>query len=519
MSIAAGIWIGLAMSSKNNTTYIVSDSGYNYPSSRITEILRLIEARYLEDEDINALEEEAISSVLKKLDPHSTFISIKDIESVNENLIGNFEGIGVEFFVLDDTVFIVNVIEGGPSDRAGLQDGDKLIYVDDSLIAGQKINNTDVIAKLKGPSESTVRVGVKRAQIDSLLSFDIIRGNIPVVSIDAAYMIDEQTGLIKVNRFSSTTYREFMMALEQLVEQHKLNHLIIDLRGNPGGYLDQATKILSQLFDNKELLVYTEGKKHNRKDYKSAGSMTFPVQKVVVLIDEKSASASEIMAGAIQDNDRGLVIGRRSFGKGLVQEQYDLSDGSALRLTIAKYYTPSGRFIQKPFDDKGSYGYEVNERFTTGELFSIDSVHLDSSIEYQTKSGRVVYGGGGIMPDIFVPVEAIYKSRFFVGAYRFIPSFIYHYIDQKGVTLRKKYETIQAFEAYELPSDMIDQFFDYIHEKGVLLTRVELDTCKNYLLNRLRAEVARLILDDNAFYDLLYRNDPMIQRATKEINR
>ncbi|NRA49611.1 MAG: S41 family peptidase, partial [Phaeodactylibacter sp.] len=352
---------------------------------KIEEILRYVEAKYVDDVDKEALTEEVIDDLLSKLDPHSNYISAEELMAVNEQLKGNFDGIGVEFMLLEDTIVVVTPLVGGPSESAGILSGDRIVQIADSTIAGVGMNSDDIIRMLRGEKGTDVEIGILRGNETELRRFTVTRDEIPMNSVDVAYMLDETTGYIKVNRFSATTYEEFMKALEGLVENQDMEDLVLDLRHNPGGYLQQATNMLSQLFRDKDkLLVYTEGDAVSRSEYSSTGRNFFDVEDVVVLIDEGSASASEIVAGAIQDHDRGVIVGRRSFGKGLVQEQYKLRDGAALRLTVARYYTPSGRSIQKPYDDPEAYDLEMYDRYETGELEAAKNMVVEDSTEYYT---------------------------------------------------------------------------------------------------------------------------------------
>jgi carboxyl-terminal processing protease len=523
LALAGGTWLGFEMASnKNNSYVVVSDQGkYPAKSGKVEEILRFIDARYLEEEPSDKLEDVAIEAVLKELDPHSSYISLDNIERVNESLDGNFEGIGIEFYVLEDTIYVVGVIENGPSDQAGLLKGDKIIMIDDSLVAGKSIRNPNVIDKLKGAAGSPVKVKVKRAGLTDLKEVTITRGEIPMYSVLTACMLNKNTGLIKINRFSGTTYEEFMRALEELVENKGMQHLILDLRHNPGGYLEAATKILDQLFTARKLLVYTEGRSYRRKEYNSTGKAMFDVNKVVILIDESSASASEIVAGAIQDNDRGLVIGRRSFGKGLVQEQYKLTDGSALRLTVARYFTPSGRYIQKPYDgSEGLYGDDLRKRYESGELYSKDSIHITDSTVYRTVNGRIVHGGGGIVPDIFIPLDTSRINAYFQSMNLLGRDYIYKFLDDKRLSLVKQYPSFENFEAnFSISDQFLEQLVVYAESKELSRDNNLLSKYKENLKIELKATIADQLYGEVAYYKTLFSVDDMVQRAISEINR
>lgn len=523
LALAGGIWIGFKMASTQKSPHVIGANQGQDPSNsgKVEEVLRFIDARYLEQESSDKLENAAIEAVLKELDPHSSYISLDNIEQVNESLNGNFEGIGIEFYILEDTIYVVGVIDEGPSDQAGLLKGDKIIMIDDSLVAGKNIYNKNVINKLKGEAGSPVTIKVKRAGFAGLKEMQITRGEIPMYSVLTACMLNKSTGLIKINRFSGTTYDEFMKALDDLVENQGMQHLILDLRHNPGGYLQAATKILDQLFTSRKLLVYTEGRNFHRKEYNSTGKAIFEVNKVVVLIDESSASASEIVAGAIQDNDRGLVIGRRSFGKGLVQEQYKLTDGSALRLTVARYFTPSGRYIQKPYDgSEGRYGDDLRKRYESGELYSKDSIQISDSTVYRTVNGRIVHGGGGIIPDIFIPLDTSRINAYFQAINLLGRDYIYKFLDHKRFALAKKYPTYEDFEANFSVSDLfLEQLVLYAESKDLKQDNGLFKKYKADLKMEIKANIADQLYGEVAYYKTRFSIDAMVQRAIKEINR
>ena len=524
LAMATGIWLGFSIYSVTRQSYLTlelegdAQAGARV-NSKVEAVLRFIDAKYLENVPKQKLEEAAVRALLQQLDPHSSYIPADDLQGVNESLAGGFDGIGVEFFILKDTVHIVGVIPEGPSDQAGLKTGDKLIMVEDSTIAGVGITNKGIIQKLKGERGSQVKVKVLRPG-KGLLDFSIERGEIPMPSVDLAYMLDKQTGYIRISRFSNKTYKEFMDALQDLIEKEGMKDLVIDLRQNPGGYLDAATNILTQLFDSKKLLVYTEGRNYRRKEYHSTGKNFFPVGKIAVLIDENSASASEIMAGALQDNDRGIIVGRRSFGKGLVQEQYTLSDGSGLRLTVAKYYTPSGRLIQKPYApaDREGYNNDIHERIESGELYNQDSVKFADTVKYYTTGGRVVYGGGGIMPDIFVPLDTVLRNAYFVRATEHIPSFIYGYLDGRRQYF-ERYKTWADFESYQPDAAMLEAFVAHAQERGLARDETALRRCREELSNYLKAYIGKQLFRDLGYHRSLHQRDKTLKRALEELQR
>lgn len=519
LALAGGTFLGFVMSSRNANQRVVITGGGNV--GKFGEIMRFVDARYLEEEDLNKLEDAAINAALNDLDPHSRYISLSEIQDVKESLSGNFEGIGVEFYILEDTIYIVNVIKDGPSEKAGVKDGDKIITINDTLVAGKDVYNREVMNKLKGTAGSKVTIGIKRRGESNLTQIEITRGKIARPSINVAYMLDAKTGLIKINRFSGTTYDEFMGAMKKMTDGDQLENLILDLRRNPGGYLDASVRILDQLFSSKKLLVYTEGRSYKRKEHKSTGKNLFTLNKIMILIDEGSASASEIVAGAIQDNDRGLVIGRRSFGKGLVQEQYALSDGSALRLTVAKYFTPSGRCIQKPYTkDKSSYNQDLQNRFDSGELYSQDSIQVNDSVEYRTMSGRIVYGGGGITPDVFVPIDTLFLNPYYLAISSYIPNFVYHYIDVNREKLLMKYSDFKSFDAnFIVGEKLMEQFIIHTEKKEIEREPLLVAKFKKRLQYVLKAYLVRQLYEEEDHYKILHREDKMVQRALLEIKR
>lgn len=523
LALAGGTWLGFILAHNEQDAYVVvSEDGQQYRSKtgKVEEILRFIDARYLEDEDRNALETTAIKSVLAGLDPHSSYISLDDIQGVNESLSGNFNGIGIEFYIIEDTIYVVGVIEDGPSDKAGLQRGDKILAINDSLVAGTAMFNNDVIDRLKGPAGSQVRVTIKSPGQTMSREVTITRGQIPIRSVTAAYLFNDNTGLIKITRFSGTTYEEFYTAVERLTEAG-MKHLILDLRRNPGGYLQAATDLLNQLFTSKQLLVYTEGRSYRRKDSRSMGKPNFDIGKVVILIDEGSASASEIVAGAIQDNDRGLIIGRRSFGKGLVQEQYRLSDGSALRLTVARYFTPSGRYIQKPYEgEEDVYSNDLRQRFESGELYSRDSIKLVDSTQYYTLNGRVVYGGGGIIPDIFIPLDTNRTNRYFQQMSVYTREYIYKYLDNKRAALLQQYPDYNAFaKNFRVSKTLLQGIVQYAQTKDLNNDETQLYNYRPTLNREVRAYIADQLYGDLSYYKIIFEDDRMINRAVEEIQR
>lgn len=441
----------------------------NTSSNKLNALLRIINDQYVDTVNMAELVEEAMPQILSELDPHSSYIPAKDLEAVNADLKGSFSGIGIQFTIQNDTIHVNSVIQGGPSEKVGLMAGDRIVEVDDSAFVGKIVTNSEAMKRLKGEKGSKVKLGVYRPGEKDLLHFTVIRGNIPVKSIDAAYMINEKVGYIKVNKFGETTYPELLIALAKL-NQKNCEGLIVDLRGNTGGYMAAAIQMVNEFLPNNRLIVYTQGRKSPREDYNSNGTGSNQKMPLVVLVDEGSASASEIFAGAIQDNDRGTIVGRRSFGKGLVQQPIEFSDGSAIRLTIARYYTPSGRCIQKPYEKGKESEYELDllTRYEHGEFFSADSIKQDETEVYHTRLGRPVYGGGGIMPDIFVPQDTTGMTSYFrMAANRgLIIRYTFDYTDQNRSTLQK-YDTPEKMEAYLKGQNLLNKFAAWAEKKGL----------------------------------------------------
>ena len=508
LAVIGGVFIGQRFSPKAAFHAVTpSAEGNALGAGRVEEVIRYIEARYVEDVKDEKLVETAINGVLGSLDPHSTYIPAKRLKEVNESLQGGFSGIGIEYLILDDTLTVLRTLEDGPSAQAGLLAGDRIVAVGDSTITGTKINAKGVGNLLRGISDSEVEVQVWRPSDQQTKKYTITRGAIPNPSVDAGFMINNQTGYIKVNRFSAKTHREFMQQLENMVENEHMQDIIIDLRQNPGGYLEEATKMLNQFFKTEgTMLVYTEGK-GGKNEYKTSGHPFYDIRNVVVLVDEGSASASEIFAGAIQDDDRGVIVGRRTFGKGLVQEQYPLSDGSALRLTIAKYYTPSGRCIQKPYEDAAHYNNEFAKRIASGELESGGKVAILDSTEYHTSGGDVVYAGGGIIPDIYVPFDT---SVVFLDTYMEVIPWVRLYTFRYAEAHKKASEDVASFK---VDNHILDSFYAYAKEKGAKINPEELPLIKQEIAKNLKAYIIRYLLlepSNEQFYKAFLEDDKVL---------
>lgn len=485
--------------------------------SKISTLLNLIEENYVDTIDEKKLEEEAIPGILAQLDPHSVYIPASEIQGVNDDLEGSFSGIGVQFNIQKDTVMIVAVVNGGPSERLGILPGDRIVTVNDSSFVGKKITNEKVLKKFRGKINTKVKVGVKRNGTKEILNFTITRKDIPVNSIDAAYPIDNGIGYIKVSKFGANTYKEFLASINRLKKQ-QCSKMIIDLRGNPGGYMEAATSMINEFLPKNSLIVYTKGRAFQRENELANGKGSCLNTKVVVLIDEWSASASEIFAGAIQDNDRGTIIGRRSFGKGLVQNQIAFSDSSAVRLTIARYFTPSGRCIQKPYKKGNDEEYEndIMKRFLHGEFDKKDSIKITDTLKYKTKAGRTVYGGGGIMPDIFVGRDTTGYTAYYnkLINYSYIYQYAFDYTDKNRKTLQQ-YKTWQQLTAYLNKQNIIDGLATYADAKGLRKNPYSIKKSMALIQNLLDAYICRNVLGDDGFYPVLNQTDVTIKKAAE----
>ncbi len=520
---AAILGAGLFLGSRMNMPYTGERSIFSIGSSqfnKFSDVLSYIQQEYVDTVDRDMLVDASIEKMLQALDPHSAYIPAEDLRSANEPLEGNFEGIGIEFHIQSDTIMVVSALSGGPSEAVGIRAGDRIVMVEDTLVAGVGITNTDVMQKLRGQGGTKVHVKIHRRGVNKLLSFTITRGKIPIYSLDAAFMINDSTGYFKISRFAATTYDEFMQVAVPF-KRKGMRQLIIDVRGNPGGYLDAATKLADEFLENKRTVVYTEGKARPRTSYEATGAGEFEKSNVVILIDEGSASASEILAGALQDWDRATIIGRRSFGKGLVQEQTILPDGSAIRLTIARYYTPTGRSIQKPYENGyDDYNNELMQRFDHNELFSVDSIRFPDSLKYETPGGKIVYGGGGIMPDIFVPIDTTGRNNMFlvdVINNGIISQFAYDYVDANRAKL-KTYESFESFRNnFEITDAIFESFVRAAASKNIKRNVKEITEAAPYLKNQVKAFIARQLFKNEGFYPVLLQVDKTYQRAVEEI--
>ena len=480
---------------------------------KIGDIINYVYDSYVDSVSREYLTEETIQSMLKSLDPHSAYIPASEFAEMNDPLIGSFEGIGIEFNMISDTVVVINPIAGGPSEKAGIMPGDRIVMVEDEVIAGVDMSTNDVVRKLKGRKGTEVNVKVFRRGVPELIPFKLIRDKIPSYSLDVAYMVDDEIGYIRLNKFSATTHQEFLLALERL-KRDGMGKLILDLRGNGGGFLDAAIHLSDEFLEQQQLIVYTDGRRRPRTYAHARRNGGFETQPLVILIDEWSASASEIVAGAVQDNDRGLVIGRRSFGKGLVQEQVQLGDGSAMRLTVARYYTPTGRSIQKPYENgEEEYFQEFYQRFLDGELEHPDSIRFDDTLKFETPAGRIVYGGGGIMPDIFIPIETGENISFFnqVANRGLIYRFAFDYADRNRDRLMT-YDTAREFvQGFSISQRIYNEFLDFVREQG--LNPAAQPESEQIIRNQLKAYIGRNLYGSEAFFPVLHQRDNAFARA------
>ncbi len=518
--IVIGIYLGafLAPSDVNDKAFIFPQNKRFNTATKLNEILNFIEDTYVDSVNKKELTERSITSMLATLDPHSYYIPAKDFDGMNEPLEGNFEGIGVEFRIKDDTILIISPIVNGPSDKLGIKAGDRIVKVDTTIVAGVGITNDKVIKLLKGPRGTKVAIDIVRQGTKKRKHFIITRDRIPIFSIDAPYMITNNIGYLRITRFSKTTYSEFLEATQNLKEKG-MEKLIIDLRGNGGGVLGAATKIADEILIKNKMIVYTDGRTRNKDEYFSTDNGTLETCDIAILINENSASASEILAGAIQDNDRGNIIGRRSFGKGLVQEQVMWPDGSALRLTVARYYTPTGRCIQKPYGaNMEQYHAEAYNRYENGELLSADSIQFPDSLKFYTPEGKIVYGGGGIMPDIFVPLDTVGGTPYLYELrYRgIIQNFALNYVDKQRTTLNTQYKNAITFKnRFKVNNDLFNSIIKFADENDVERDLEEIITSKELISRGLKAAISRNLFNDFGYYVIINDDDKTVQKAIK----
>ena len=495
---------------------------FNDDIYKFGKALHYIDNYYIDSVNRSELVEDALVSMLKELDPHTTYLTKEEVKEMNEPLQGNFEGIGIQFNIHNDTIYVISPISGGPSEKVGIRAGDRIVKIEGENVAGTGITNQGVRDRLLGKKGTKVDVTVKRAGVNKLLHFTITRDEIPIHSRDAAYMADDHIGYIKLNRFAMTTNKEFTEAAKDM-KSKGANSLILDLRGNSGGYLNQAIELADEFLEKGRLIVYTEGRKVERENNYATEEGVFKDGNIVILIDEGSASASEIVAGAIQDWDRGIIIGRRSFGKGLVQRPVELPDGSMIRLTIARYHTPTGRAIQKPYDNnRKEYNKDLLKRYNEGEMVSADSIDFPDSLKYLTKTTeRPVYGGGGIMPDIFIPVDTTGYSDYYSDLIRggILNSFILDYIDQNREELNKSYPDFEKYQSeFTISEQILNNLYKYAKEEGLESTEEEIKTSEEEIKMLLKALIARDLWDMNEYFQVVNKQDKEINRAIEVLN-
>ena len=496
---------------------ISTGQGVPENSQKFGRLLRLVESYYVDSTNINDLTEKAIVSVLEQLDPHSVYISKDEVEKMNEPLQGNFEGIGITFNILKDTLLVLSTVPGGPSEKVGLQAGDRIVTIDGRNVAGIGLKNDDVMKMLRGEKGSRVDLQVQRRSSRQLLDFTIVRDKIPIYSLDASYMIDNETGYIKLNRFSATTVEEFQTAIADL-KKNNLKNLILDLRNNGGGFLKAAIDLADEFLPGNSMVVYTEGINNPKRDYRATGTGSFEEGKLIILMNEGSASASEIVAGAVQDWDRGIIIGRRSFGKGLVQQPFYLTDGSMVRLTTAHYYTPAGRGIQKPYENGLSdYRNDYQRRLEHGELFTADSISLPDSLKFRTLvNGRTVYGGGGIMPDIFISLDTSYLYRYYNRIQRnsIVNNFVMDYVDKNREKLTRQYPVFDQFEKkFQITDDIVESIVATAEKEGIERDQESINFTRDLMKKEIKALIARDIYTRDHFFKIYNQDDKALIKA------
>ncbi len=517
--LVIGVFLGLnlnfkgAIKTPDNKFFSISFDKHD----KINHVLNYVYESYVDTVDKTKLEESTIRSIIDNLDPHSSYITAEDFRDLNDPLMGKFEGIGIEFNMINDTVMVINPIPGGPSEKIGLMAGDRIVKVEGEDIAGVNISSTEVVHMLKGEKGTEVSISVYRRGVDELIDFTITRDEIPSYSLDIAYMVDDKTGYIKLSRFSATTHNEFRKALDRL-KMADMSQLVLDLRGNQGGFMDAAINIADELLEPRNLIVYTDGRNRPKSYAHARRNGAFETQPLIVLIDEWSASASEIIAGAVQDNDRGLIVGRRSFGKGLVQEQVQLGDGSALRLTVARYYTPTGRSIQSPYEagEQEEYFTSFVDRLMDDKPVEKDSL-IHDSLKFETPAGRAVYGGGGIMPDVFVPFRTGENVFFFNKLVNrgLIYQFAFEYSDRNRQALSKYEDSDDFIKNFYVDNLIFNNFIGFINERGVEPKPVELEDSEELIKNYLKAYIGRNIYGNEAFYPVLHEKDAAFKKAVE----
>lgn len=506
----------ISFTNKASAQFSMSDG-----ARKVAAVMTIIEKMYVDDIDDNKLSDDAITSLLEKLDPHSSYIKADELKEMNEPLEGNFDGIGVSFNMVTDTLYIIETVSGGPSEKLGILPGDRIIQVEDTTIAGVKMSTKDIMKRLRGPKGTTVNIKILRRGVKDLIDFKIIRDKIPIYSVDASYMVDKETGYIKISRFGATTHKEFMEAFKSLKEEG-LKNLIVDLQSNGGGYLSTAVDISNELLGKNKLIVYTEGKHQPRYSEISKSKGNFETGKLIVLVNEGSASASEIVSGAVQDWDRGVIVGRRTFGKGLVQRQIPLPGESAMRLTIARYYTPTGRCIQKPYTngDKKDYEYDIVNRYKHGEMITADSIQFPDSLKYETLvNKRTVYGGGGVMPDCFVPIDTLTTYHIQLLAKGIIHKVYLQEADTHRSDILAKYPTINDYkQGYTVSDEILKRLREMAEEEKVEFKQDEYDASKPVIALQLKALIAQNVYHSADYYKIMNDQNPIFNKAIEIIS-
>lgn len=511
LCLAMGVVLGWLLNFPSPMNRITAQNDYR---GKLNKLIDFIENEYVDDVDTDSIVDLTVNNILAELDPHSVYIPPSEQSSEAEMMKGDFVGIGVNFYMHNDTVAIINPIKGGPSEKAGIKSGDRILFADNTRLYGRKLPSDSLFSKLKGEVDSKVRLTIFRKSIGKTFKVDVTRDVIPIKSVDAAVMLNSQTAYIKVNRFAETTYDEFREALESLQKKGAVS-LVLDLRENGGGYMERAIEMADDFLKEKELIVFTKNRKGRVNKMFATDEGIFEKGKLFILIDENSASASEILAGAVQDNDRGIIVGRRSFGKGLVQREMDFNDGSAVRLTVARYFTPSGRSIQKSYSEgTEQYFGDFEKRFENGELYSKDSIKIADTLKFKTKKGRIVYGGGGIVPDIFVPIESEHgqESLAYIMQSGVVGHFVFEQLDKN----RKPFSGI-TYAAFLQKMDKTDEYFnafrDYLSENGV---QINVAKNKPMVKRYLTAEFARQLFGDDKYFEITLREDPMVKEVLKQ---
>ncbi|KAA3649129.1 MAG: S41 family peptidase [Bacteroidetes bacterium] len=515
VTLIIGVFLGQRMAIVSFAS--VFNTEKSNQTNKLNQVINFIKSDYVDSVKENWIVEETINGILHKLDPHSAYIPGEQFHEANDPLEGNFDGIGVEFRIQSDTVVVVKPISGGPSEKVGLMAGDRIVKVEDEEISGKELNNAKVMKLLKGPKGTKVNVGVKRSGVENILNFIIKRDEIPINSLESSYMINDTVGYIKIIRFAKTTYDEFMDAAENL-RQNGMKCLVLDLRSNSGGYLNAATKLADEFLPKGKLIVYTEGKARAREDFYASSKGEYEKTPLIVLINEGSASASEILAGALQDNDRGLIVGRRSFGKGLVQEPMQWSDGSQIRLTVARYYTPTGRCIQRPYTEgMEAYNDDYYSRIESGELFSADSIHFSDSLKFYTKAGKVVYGGGGIMPDVFIPIDTIGSSNYYarLNYSGLFYLFGFEYTDKHREELMSSLKENTFIKKYQVDEKTFQEFVELAAKNGIEYNNKEAIDSKEIIKNRIKAAIGRNLFGNNIYYQIINKEDNSLQKSVQ----